>query len=59
MIVQSPGHFEISVAIPDNYSYTNSIITIQSMDFFIPKHLDANSSDLRHLVFKIKGIEYS
>ena len=57
MVVEKQGYFEITVTIPDNYAQTNSVITISSADFFVPKYFDASSSDIRQLAFKLSGIE--
>jgi glycosyltransferase involved in cell wall biosynthesis len=58
MAVEKPGGFEISVPIPDAYAATNLAILISSVDFFVPKDFNADSSDNRQLVFKIVGINY-
>ena len=57
IVVEKPGYFEIAVPIPDHYVDTHYTITINSVDGFVPKHFDANSSDARQLVFKLSGIE--
>lgn len=58
MIVDKPGPFTIAVAIPADFAYSHGIIVIKSKNFFVPQQVEAHSSDTRHLVYKVSGIEF-
>lgn len=57
LTVDGIGRFEIAVPVPANYAQTNYAIIVNSLDAFVPGHLDAGSADQRPLVFKLLRVE--
>lgn len=58
MTVEKPGPFTIAMTVPDRYAFTRSFIVIKSENSFVPQQVEAHSTDTRHLVFKVSGVEF-